>query len=244
MRFTDRVALVTGAGQGIGAAVARRLAAEGARVIVADIDRKTAVDVADGLPIPGWAVDMDVADSGAWDRLGEWITEGPGTLDVLVNNAYTLTVAAAGELTVSDWDRQIAVDLSAFYHSVRALLPLLTAARGAVVTVSSVHALLGYPGHPAYAAAKGGVTALTRQLAADYGATVRFTAVLPGAIATTSWDGATPDEVAHHANLTATKRLGRPEEVAAAVAFLASDDASYICGASLVVDGGLTSTCF
>ena len=245
-RFTGLTALVTGGGHGIGAATCRRLAAEGAVVVVADLDLDAAEVVAAELGDHGRAVRLDVGAPESWDALADWAggVGAPDGFDVVVNNAFTVVVRPAGELSPADWDRQIAVDLSGVYHCIRVLLDGLVARRGAVVNVASVHAVTGYPGHPAYAAAKGGVVALTRQLSAEYGASVRFNAVLPGAIQTRLWDTATPEDLAHHAGLAAAKRLGRPEEVAAAIAFLASSDASYVSGACLTVDGGLTTSVF
>lgn len=238
MRFTGKRALVTGGANGIGAATCRRLVEEGAQVLVADIDDAGTGRLVAELGHAAQSVHLDVADATSWDALAGAEPDG---VDVVVNNAFTVTVRPAGELAPPDWDRQLAVDLTSVYHSVRVFLPSLIERHGAVVNVASVHAVAGYRGHPAYAAAKGGVTALTRQLSADYGARVRFNAVLPGAIDTRVWDGADAAERAHHAALAAMGRFGQPGEVAAAIAFLASDDASYVCGACLTVDGGLTT---
>jgi NAD(P)-dependent dehydrogenase (short-subunit alcohol dehydrogenase family) len=246
MRFNGLDALVTGGAHGIGAATCRRLAAEGAAVVVADLDLTAAERLADELGERGQAVRLDVGEPASWDALADWAggVGAPDGFDVVVNNAFTLVAKRAGELSPADWDRQIAVDLSGVYHSVRVLLDGLVQRRGAVVNVASVHAVMGYRGHPAYAAAKGGVVALTRQLSAEYGERVRFNAVLPGAIRTRIWDDATPEDLAHHAGLAAAKRLGEPQEVAAAIAFLGSGDASYISGVCLPVDGGLTTSVF
>jgi NAD(P)-dependent dehydrogenase (short-subunit alcohol dehydrogenase family) len=120
----------------------------------------------------------------------------------------------------------------------RTLIGLLQRARGCIVLTSSVHALVGLPGHPAYAAAKGALCALGRQLAVEYGPDVRVNTVLPGPVLTAAWDGISEQAREASVNATVAKRLGDPAEVAAAVAFLASGDASFITGASLVVDGG------
>lgn len=245
MRFDRNRAVITGGAHGIGAATCRQLISEGGEVLIADSDAAAAERLAEEVDPCATAWPMDVSDPAAWSELSQYLLDtGNGELDVLVNNAFTVTVRSAKDLHPDDWERQISVDLSAVYHSVHALLPLLTAASGSVVNISSVHAVLGYPGHPAYAAAKGGVTSLTRQLSAEYATAVRFNAVLPGAIDTRLWRDVNKTDRLHHAGLAAQKRLGTPEEVAAAVAFLASDDASYITGSSLAVDGGLTSSCY
>lgn len=164
-----------------------------------------------------------------------------GRVDVVHNNAYTIERLPASELTEASWDRQIAVDLSSVYHSVWALIGLMTGRAPAIVNTSSVHAVIGLPSHPAYAAAKGGIVALTRQLAVEYGPRIRVNAVLPGPIRTAAWDGVSETDMAAAAD-TVAGRLGQPEEVAAAVCFLASPDAAYVTGTSLLVDGGYVAT--
>ena len=242
-RFKGRVALVTGAAWGIGAATARRFAEEGASVIIADIDEPAAERIAAELRGRGsdaQAVQCDVSSATDWARLAAVVRERHGRLDVLHNNAFALELAPAHLLEQRSWERQLAVDLSSVYLSVRTFLSDLQAVRGNIVNTSSVQARLGFRSHPAYAAAKGGIIALTRQLAVEYGPEVRVNAVLPGPIQTRSWDSASQADLERAATSTAAGRLGRPEEVAAAVAFLASDDASYITGTTLLVDGGYT----
>jgi len=155
-----------------------------------------------------------------------------------VSNAYTVDVAPAHATSRQSWDRQLAVCLTATFLGVRACLPDLRARRGSVVIVSSVHALVGLPGHPAYAAAKGGLLALGRQLAVEYGPQVRVNCVLPGPIRTAAWDRVSPADQQRSIAETVAGRFGEPDEVAAAVAFLASAEAGYITGTNLVVDGG------
>ena len=230
-------ALVTGGARGIGAACAHRLAADGHRVVIADLDLAAADKVAGELPGSGHAaVLLDAGDAASWRALAA----ARPSVDVIVNNAFTVVLGRAHELAEDDWQRQIAVDLSAVYHSVRAYGADLLERGGAIVNVASVHAVLGYSGHPAYAAAKGGVVALTRQLAVDYGPAVRVNAVLPGPIRTRIWDDV--DEAGHRlaASGTALRRMGLPDEVAAVVGFLSSADASYVTGAAIPVDGGCT----
>jgi NAD(P)-dependent dehydrogenase (short-subunit alcohol dehydrogenase family) len=241
-RFGGRVAVVTGAASGIGAATAGRLAREGAHVIVADIDDAGGEKVVTGINAAGgtgrfWH--LDAARGADWDALADHIGQAWGRLDVLHSNAgRAIVVKPAHQFTEQEWQAQLSVSLTAAWHGVRALIGLLQRAGGCIVLTSSVHALVGLPGHPAYAAAKGALCALGRQLAVEYGPQVRVNTVLPGPVLTAAWDGI-PDE-AKQASIQATvaKRLGDPAEVAAAVAFLASSDASFITGASLVVDGG------
>jgi NAD(P)-dependent dehydrogenase (short-subunit alcohol dehydrogenase family) len=241
-RFRGRVAVVTGAASGIGAATAARLAREGADVVVADVDDAGGAKAVKQITEAGDSAvywHLDVTRSADWDALADHISQAWGRLDVLHSNAgRAIAVKPAHELTEQEWQAQLSVSLTAAWRGVRALIGLLQRARGCIVLTSSVHALAGLPGHPAYAAAKGALCALGRQLAVEYGPDVRVNTVLPGPVLTAAWDGI--PEQAREASIRATvvKRLGDPAEVAAAVAFLASSDASFITGASLVVDGG------
>ena len=238
-RSAGQTAVVTGAATGIGAACARRLAADGAAVVLTDIQPADAVAKqieADG----GRALALiaDVADEDAWAEVVRVAADRYGPIGVLVSNAYAVEIAPADATSRASWDRQLAVSLTGAFLGVRACLPGLRATRGNVVIISSVHANFGLPGRPAYAAAKGALISLARQLAVEYGPGLRVNTVLPGPILTPAWDGIPAADRERSAAATAAGRLGTADEVAAAVAFLASPDASYITGASLVVDGG------
>ncbi|GAA1283148.1 short-chain dehydrogenase [Planotetraspora silvatica] len=230
--LSGKVAVITGAASGIGAAVVDRFLVEDARVIAVDVAAQSS-DRPGVLTVTG-----DVSDAATWRRIAEAAQAEFGRLDVLHSNASMVVRAPAHELAEDDWDRQIAVNLKGTYLAVNACLGLLREARGAVVLSSSVHASFGLPGHPAYAAAKGGLVSLGRQLAVEYGPDVRVNTVLPGPILTPAWDGIGAEDRRRSVAGTAAARFGRPDEVAAAVTFLACEESSYVTGACLVVDGG------
>ncbi|WP_022891633.1 SDR family NAD(P)-dependent oxidoreductase [Agromyces subbeticus] len=241
----NRVVLITGAANGIGAAVARAFAEQGDDVVVTDVDATTAADVARDIRERGGSAtahSLDVASDAAWQALSDELRAAGRAPAVLVNNAFRNTVAPAHELAPADWQATVDVTLGGVYRSVRTFHDALTAARGAVVNVASVHALLAWPGHPAYAAAKGGIVALTRQLSVEYAPHVRVNAVLPGSIATRVWESV--DETARAAALRQATlgRFGLPEEIASVVVFLAGAGASYVTGVALPVDGGQSTT--
>ncbi|MCI3278431.1 SDR family NAD(P)-dependent oxidoreductase [Streptomyces cylindrosporus] len=239
-RFAGRTAVVTGAASGIGAATAVRLAEEGAAVVLADVAEERGEAVAERIGKDGGRarfVAADVASEQDWELVVA-AAHAFGPVDVLVGNAFTVDVTPAHELPLPSWQRQLDVNLTGTFLGVRAALPDLRERRGAVVLTSSVHARIGIPGHPAYAASKGALLSLCGQLAVEYGPDVRVNAVVPGPILTAAWDRVPAEDRERSVAGTAARRFGTPEEVAAAIAFLAADEASYITGTSLVVDGG------
>jgi len=243
-RFTDAVVLITGAASGIGAVSAARFAAEGARVVVADIDGEAAGRVADGIPAAR-AVTVDVTDRARVRAVVAEIEEVEGRVDVLINNAMTCSETPLLELTQAELERDIAVGLTAAFHTVQAVLPGMIARQGGVIlNMTSVNGI-GYYGNEAYSAAKAGLFSLTRSIAVRYGGHgIRCNGVAAGTIATPAW----AHRVQARPNIltTVTKwyplgRIGTPDDIAGALLFLASGQAAWITGTTLTVDGGLTA---
>ncbi|MDV9188224.1 SDR family oxidoreductase [Streptomyces sp. SR27] len=242
-RFDGYGVLVTGAARGIGAATARRLAAEGARVLVTDIDEEAAGKTAEDIS-GAESLRCDVSDQASVDAAVAYALRVFGRLDVLVNNALG-PVAPDRDLFEDEpdgiWSVQHDVTFMGAVRCSRAALPHLAAAggRGAIVMIGSVNAEADFGGH-AYSASKAALASLTRTLAGDAAPRgVRVNQINPGTIATTAWQGREPQLAALADRVYPLSRVGTPEDVAAAVAFLASKDASWITGTTLRVDGGL-----
>ncbi|MGC4944521.1 SDR family NAD(P)-dependent oxidoreductase [Kribbella sp. DT2] len=239
-RFEGKVALVTAAAQGIGAAVARRIAAEGGLVVLADLQEDKLADVVGELGADrALAVKLDVTSRDEIDAAVAAAVERFGRLDVLVNNAGGCIVNSKPEDTAAeDWHRQLDLTLVSAAQCVQSALPHLLESRGNVVTISSVNGLAAF-GNTEYSAAKAGQIAMTQNFAARFGGRgVRFNIVAPGTIRTPNWD-TQPDALVRLAKLYPLGRVGEPEDIAAAVAFLASDDAAWITGLTLPVEGGV-----
>ncbi len=243
--LTGRTALITGSSRGIGLAVGHALAAAGARVALnsrdADAVRAAAATVGNGAI--GLAADLGSPEAAS--GLVERAVEELGGLDILVNNAGMAMPAESTQLTAKDWQRTLDLDLSAVFFCAQAAgRHMLERGSGAIVNISSIQAFTPLARRVAYAASKAGVVGLTKSLAAEWAPTVRVNAVAPGYVATQMVEElvqsgrVNADAVAAR---TPMRRMARPEEIAAAVLFLASDGASYITGETLMVDGGWTS---
>ena len=248
----NRVAVVTGAASGIGRGCALRMSADGYSVAVVDIDAGGGRKVTSRIREEGgraFFLEMDVGMPDAFDVIVAAVADRWGALHVLVNNAGLDYNEPLSDMTVEAWDRCIAVDLRSVAFSAQAAAGLMQrSGGGSIVNIASVMAWYTFPNYSAYTASKAGLIGLTRTLALELGPLgIRVNAVAPGFIDTGAWDRvlATMDNADEFAasvsGLHALGRRGRPADIAAAVAFLAGEDASFITGHTLVVDGGLTS---
>ncbi len=240
-RFQDRVVLLSGAAQGIGAATARRFADEGARLLLIDTNADALQALTASLPQAQLQLGS-VADRGVWDAAVAKALAAWGRIDVLVNNAGITRDARFEQMSVEAFDLVIDVNLRGVFHGAQAVLPTMQAAgRGSIINTSSVVGLHGNYGQTNYAAAKAGVIGMTKTWARELGPKgIRVNAVAPGFIST-PMTAAVPQKVAEKmVSGVPLQRLGRPEDIAAAYAFLASDDAAYITGCVLEVSGGMS----
>lgn len=245
MRFMGKSALVTGSAQGIGAAIATFLAREGAQVMVADINGKLAKRRCEDIRKEGGRAEwmrVDVAKSPDVKKMVKETIRKFGRLDVLVNNVGTGSPHGLKDRPLTEWDSVVDASLRAAYYAVQLAAPELGKRRGAVVNIASTRALQSEANTEPYSASKGGLLALTHSLAVTLSGKVRVNTVLPGWIITEKWhyDGfkwkATPSDHAQHP----AGRVGKPEDIAHAVLFLCSEEAGFITGTRLVVDGGMT----
>jgi len=242
-RFEGKVALITGGASGIGRAVGLRLTREGANVAVADIDPEGGRETVRQMESEGGKaifIEADVTVPEANEKMIAETVRTLGRLDVLVPSAGIGSGKSVTEITTEDWDRVVDLDLRAVFLACKQAVPHMQAGGGAIVLISSIGGLCGSTG-AAFAAAKGGVVNFTRSLAVAHAKeNVRVNCVCPGYVATPIIQRILddPERLARIASLHPMGRIGRAEEVAAAIAFLASDEASFITGAILTVDGG------
>jgi NAD(P)-dependent dehydrogenase (short-subunit alcohol dehydrogenase family) len=255
VKLQGRVAIVTGAGSGLGEATAARFAGEGAAVVCVDLNGDAAEKVAaaiTGLGGQALAAAADVTSSPDLEGVADTTLSRFGNIDVCFANAGIAGAGSAADVDDATWAAVIDVNLTGVWRTARAVLPaMLERGRGSIINQASTGGIVGVPGVAAYAAAKGGVIALTRQMAVDYGPRgIRVNAIAPGTVPTpllrasnaaggglmTSAED--PDGIARRFPLG---RLGTPEDIASAAAYLACDDSAWVTGTVLVVDGGMTA---
>ncbi|HUH33640.1 MAG TPA: SDR family oxidoreductase [Daejeonella sp.] len=237
MRFEDKVCLVTGGGSGIGRATCLRMGAEGGTVIIADRDKKAGDETVDMIHKENgkaFCIETDIGQPEQIKSCLDTVIGQYGRIDVLVNNAAMMTFDPITELSVEQWDRLMAVNLRSVFLFCKYAVSHMK--KGAVVNISSVHAHQTTPNVVPYATSKGGIEAFTRGMSREYlPANARFNSLAPGAVNTPMlWSN--PNVKSGKEKIEGD--IGTPEELAAAICFLASDEASYINGSTLIVDGG------
>lgn len=249
-KLQNRIAVVTGAGSGIGKAIAAAFAQEGARVILVDIDRAKAEIAAAEIRTGGAdAVSFmaDVSSPAAVESLAKFVEQRFATLDILVNNAAIQVNKTIAETSVDEWNSQMATNVGGVFLCSRAFLPALRQSHGVIINLSSVNAFFAEPACAGYCATKAAILGLTRAMAIDHGREgIRVHAICPGYVDTGKAEAyfeaqADPSRARAEAGLLhALGRIGRAEEVARAAVFLASEDASFVTGSPLIVDGGFS----
>ncbi|MDY6775729.1 MAG: SDR family oxidoreductase [Halobacteria archaeon] len=238
----DTVSIVTGGSSGIGRSIAERYTDEGAEVVIASRSRDECREAADEIGCDYTTCDVSVY-SQVEDAV-EYTVERHGRLDVVVNNAGIYQAGTVEETDIDDWRRIMEVNLDGVMHGSKASVPYLRQTEGCIINIASVYGVVGGAESAAYCASKGGVVNLTREMAVDYAPeNVRVNSISPGAVETPMTEDKLEDEEFYNqiTRETPLGRIAQPEEIAGAAAFLASEDASYVTGANIPVDGGWTS---
>lgn len=244
-RFQDKVVIVTGGASGIGRATVATFAAEGARTAFCDVQDEAGRALADSLGRSAFYGHCDVANASDVEAFVAATLARFGRIDVLVNNAGVSSVGETPSLPAEEWHRVIAINLNSVFYFCREVIPRMRAqGSGAIVNIASTSGTRGDAGFSAYSATKGGLINYTRTLAIDHGKDgIRVNAVCPGPTLTPLAEGVltTPEMQKIWMPVIPLRRYGRPEDIARAIAFLASEDAAFITGTTLLVDGGVTA---
>ncbi len=246
--LTGKVAIVTGAGQGIGKGIAKYLLEAGMTVVIADIDTEAGTEAAEELAVFGELLfqPTDVADEASVQRLVQTTVDRYGGIDALINNAGLADPdnGPIEQLSLADWNRRLGTNLTGAFLCCKHAVPHLRRSRGAIVNIASTRALQSEPNSEAYAASKGGLLALTHALAVSLGPAIRVNCISPGWIVVSDWQKSSrraapdlrPEDHAQHP----VGRAGRPEDIAAMVAYLLGPQAGFLTGQNIVIDGGMT----
>ncbi|WP_058485084.1 SDR family oxidoreductase [Defluviitalea phaphyphila] len=248
MKYKNKVVIVTGGGQGIGACIAREYAKEGAYVVIAEIDEEAGKENESFILEQGLQclfIKTDVGDEKSVKRLMEIVLNRFGAIDILINNAAISNVnqGTLFSRTIEDWDKVIRVNLTGTYLCARYGAEIMKNG-GSIINIASTRALMSEPHTEPYSASKGGILALTHSLAASLGPRIRVNAISPGWIDISQWKKKKERKFTHLSDKDHEQhlvgRVGKPEDVAKACLFLTSEDAGFITGTNLIVDGGMT----
>ena len=247
LKLKDKVCIITGATSGMGKAIAEKFSAEGAKLILSGRDKvrgsKLESELENSIFLEG-----DVRELAYNQKLVETATSNFGSLDIVSLNAGILGLGSVADLSIDEWHKTLNTNLSSIFYISKYAIPHLKKSRGTILINASIAAFKSFPNHPAYCASKAASVALMKQIAVEYGPEIRVNAICPGPVDTPLlWDSAkafkNPDMAVENAgNATLMKRLGTPEDIAKLALFLVSDEASWITGTAMTIDGGILNS--